>query len=82
MCRSARISVAMKSGSLRARKTAAEAAGEPLKERRPSDINGELFPRFWAGAMHNAYIAPLRDLSVKGVIWYQGESNEKDKRGY
>ncbi len=58
-----------------AAKTAAEAAGEPFKERRPSDINGELFPRFWAGAMHNAYIAPLRDLSVKGVIWYQGESN-------
>jgi sialate O-acetylesterase len=58
-----------------ARKTAAEAAGEPFKERRPSDINGELFPRFWVGAMHNAYIAPLRDLSVKGVIWYQGESN-------
>ena len=57
------------------RKKAAEADGQLFKERRPSDINGELFPRFWAGAMHNAYIAPLRNLSVKGVIWYQGESN-------
>lgn len=28
-----------------------------------------------SGAMYNAMIAPLNSLSLRGVIWYQGESN-------
>lgn len=30
--------------------------------------------------MYNGFIAPIINLSIKGVAWYQGESNEDDKR--
>ncbi len=58
-----------------ARKRAAEEKGEAFKEKRPHDLRPELAPRWWVGAMHNARIAPLRNLAVKGVVWYQGENN-------
>lgn len=57
------------------RKKAAEAKGEAFKERKPHDFRADLVPRFWIGALYNARIAPLRNLSIKGVIWYQGENN-------
>ncbi|MBY0232463.1 MAG: sialate O-acetylesterase [Gemmataceae bacterium] len=34
------------------------------------------------GQMYNAMIAPLRDFRVKGVIWYQGESNVGEAMRY
>jgi sialate O-acetylesterase len=40
---------------------------EPLK--------GETFIRWKPGGLYNAMIAPLLEYSIKGVIWYQGESN-------
>ncbi|MEN9812559.1 MAG: hypothetical protein RL479_1245 [Verrucomicrobiota bacterium] len=57
------------------RKRAAEQRGVVFAERRPTDIAPETFPRWWAGVLHNAMIAPLRDFAVRGVIWYQGENN-------
>lgn len=57
------------------RKAAAEAAGEKFTERQPNNMRDEMAPRWWVGALYNARIAPLRNLSIKGVIWYQGENN-------
>ena len=31
--------------------------------------------RGWPAGCHNAFIAPLRGLRIRGVVWYQGESN-------
>jgi sialate O-acetylesterase len=62
------------------RKKAAQNAGQPFNERQPNDQRDELAVRWWVGALYNARIAPLRDLSIKGVIWYQGENNA-GKRG-
>ncbi len=62
------------------RKASAEAAGEKFTERQPNDQRDELAVRWWVGTLYNARIAPLRDLAIKGVIWYQGENNA-GKRG-
>jgi sialate O-acetylesterase len=71
------------------RKQEAEAKGQKFKERKPNDFRADLVPRFWIGALYNARIAPLRNLALKGVIWYQGENNAaghgqctKDGPGY
>ncbi len=40
---------------------------EPLK--------GETFIRWKPAGLYNAMIAPLLNYSIKGIIWYQGESN-------
>lgn len=40
----------------------------------PSDTNGPNHP-FKPGFLYQAAIAPLINLPVKGIIWYQGESN-------
>ena len=35
----------------------------------------------WApGSLYNAMIAPLTPMAIKGVIWYQGESNTSPRR--
>ena len=34
------------------------------------------------GGIYNAMIAPLKKFPVKGVIWYQGESNERNHSEY
>ncbi len=72
-----------------ARKKEAEAKGQKFKERQPHDFRADLVPRFWIGTLYNARIAPLRNLAIKGVIWYQGENNAaghgqcaKDGPGY
>lgn len=72
-----------------ARKKEAEAKGQKFKERQPNDFRADLVPRFWIGALYNARIAPLRNLALRGVIWYQGENNAaghgqcmKDGPGY
>ncbi len=42
--------------------------------------------RFWAhmqpNALYNAMLAPLKNTKVKGVIWYQGESNSGNPEQY
>lgn len=51
----------------------AKAAGQPLAQSawRPN-------PDSWApGGLYNAMIAPLVKFPIRGVIWYQGESNSK-----
>ncbi len=63
-----------------ARKKAAQEAGQPFTERQPHDQRDEIAVRWWVGSLYNARIAPLRDLAIKGVIWYQGENNA-GKRG-
>jgi sialate O-acetylesterase len=62
------------------RKAEAEAAGQKFTERQPHNLRDETAVRWWVGALYNARIAPLRDLGIKGVIWYQGENNA-GKRG-
>jgi sialate O-acetylesterase len=57
------------------RRREAEARSAPFAEKRPSDLLPETFPRWWGGVLYNAMVAPLRNLSVRGVIWYQGENN-------
>jgi sialate O-acetylesterase len=34
------------------------------------------------GAMYNAMIAPMTPMTIRGTIWYQGESNLGDKGAY
>jgi sialate O-acetylesterase len=38
-------------------------------------LRGETFIRWKPAGLYNAMIAPLLKFSIKGVIWYQGESN-------
>jgi sialate O-acetylesterase len=38
-------------------------------------LRGETFIRWKPMGLYNAMIAPLLDYKIKGVIWYQGESN-------
>lgn len=71
------------------KKKTADEKGEKFKERKPNDFRAELVPRFWVATLYNARIAPLRNLAIKGVIWYQGENNAaghgqctKDSDGY
>jgi sialate O-acetylesterase len=47
-------------------------ASEPAKPRKPSDrMTGQHRP----GNLWNARVLPVAPFSVRGVIWYQGESN-------
>jgi sialate O-acetylesterase len=38
-------------------------------------LQGETFIRWKPAGLYNAMLAPLFNYSIKGVIWYQGESN-------
>ncbi len=38
-------------------------------------LAGQTFVRWKPGGLYNAMIAPLLNFRIKGVIWYQGESN-------
>lgn len=42
---------------------------------RMEPLAGETFIRWKPGGLYNAMLAPLLNYSIKGVIWYQGESN-------
>jgi sialate O-acetylesterase len=42
-------------------------------------LNQEPFGR---GGNYTQMIEPLVGFGIRGVVWYQGESNEKDRRGY
>ncbi len=40
------------------------------------------FIRWKPGGLHNAMIAPLTNFSIKGVLWYQGETNANYPANY
>ncbi len=40
------------------------------------------FFRWKAGGLYNAMIAPLKNYNIKGVVWYQGESNTGNPKEY
>lgn len=58
--------------------------GSWLARRIPMDRNapGQTFIRWKPNGLFNAMIAPLLPYAIKGVIWYQGESNTKDPSNY
>ncbi len=43
---------------------------------------GTVFIRWKPMGLYNAMIAPLLPLELKGVLWYQGESNAAEPEGY
>lgn len=45
-------------------------------------LGGQTFVRWKAGGLYNSMIAPLTKFPVKGVIWYQGESNTDNPEEY
>jgi sialate O-acetylesterase len=53
---------------------AAKAAGKP-EPRRPEAPKDPAIGQQRPAALYNAMIAPLIPYSIRGVIWYQGESN-------
>jgi sialate O-acetylesterase len=48
----------------------------------PKPVLPEKFPQFLVSTLYNAMINPLIPFAVKGVIWYQGESNTIKPRQY
>jgi sialate O-acetylesterase len=40
------------------------------------------YSTFMVGNLYNAMIAPLTNLSIRGVLWYQGETNDKNAPQY
>ena len=56
---------------------AAKAAGQPEPQ---FDWHPQL-DSWGPGMLWNAMIAPLTPLAIRGVVWYQGESNSKLERG-
>jgi len=50
--------------------------------RAPDAPDGGPYSSFMVGNLYNAMIAPLIPYAIKGVIWYQGESNCKNSKQY
>jgi sialate O-acetylesterase len=40
------------------------------------------YSTFMVGNLYNAMIAPLTNLSIRGILWYQGETNDKNAPQY
>jgi len=45
-------------------------------------LPGQTFIRWKPGGLFNAMIAPLLNGRIKGVLWYQGESNTRNPESY
>lgn len=45
-------------------------------------LQGPTFIRWKPAGLYNAMIAPLLNLKIKGVLWYQGESNTSNPTNY
>lgn len=45
-------------------------------------LPGQTFVRWKPVGLYNAMIAPLKNYPIKGVLWYQGESNTKNPSEY
>jgi sialate O-acetylesterase len=55
----------------------------PLAEQRAADLAAGRMPaRQMLGALYDGMVAPLVPFAVRGVIWYQGESNVERARLY
>jgi sialate O-acetylesterase len=48
----------------------------------PNAPDGGPYSNFMVGNLYNAMIAPLMPFAIKGVIWYQGESNCGNSKQY
>ncbi|WP_348798022.1 sialate O-acetylesterase [Flavobacterium adhaerens] len=46
------------------------------------ELTGPTFIRWKPEGLYNAMIAPILNFKIKGVIWYQGESNAGKPKGY
>ncbi|ADN02582.1 putative sialic acid-specific 9-O-acetylesterase [Spirochaeta thermophila DSM 6192] len=42
----------------------------------------QIFPQYKPAGLYNGMIAPLRRFPIRGVLWYQGESNTARPHGY
>lgn len=58
---------------------AAKAAGQPLP-RQPGDPYGSFLGTMNVGGLFNGKIAPLIPFALRGIAWYQGESNAAPER--
>jgi sialate O-acetylesterase len=58
---------------------AARESGQPLP---PPPVQPKLRCHDCPGALHNGMIAPLEPFPIRGVIWYQGESNAGQAKPY
>lgn len=58
------------------------AAGKNIKLLEPVYPNHKLNSRSAPTGIYNGMIAPLIPLAIRGIIWYQGESNLRDGTGY
>ena len=45
-------------------------------------LKSQTFIRWKPGGLFNKMIHPLLEMPIKGVIWYQGESNTSDPKSY
>ncbi len=45
-------------------------------------LSSPTFVRWKPGGLYNKMIAPLLNYAIKGVIWYQGESNTRNPKSY
>lgn len=45
-------------------------------------LNGPTFIRWKPAGLYNAMISPLINFTIKGTLWYQGESNTKNPSEY
>ena len=45
-------------------------------------LSGPTFIRWKPTGLYNAMIAPLLNLKIKGILWYQGESNTANPKEY
>lgn len=48
----------------------------------PEPPDGGPYNSFMVGNLYNGMISPLIPMAIKGVIWYQGESNDKNSSQY
>lgn len=56
------------------KETAAKAAGQKLRDRKPREPEGPGYKNSPSG-LFNAMIHPLVPYTLRGILWYQGESN-------
>lgn len=45
-------------------------------------LESQTFFQYMPSGVYNSMIAPLRDYPIKGILWYQGESNTGRPAGY
>ena len=48
----------------------------------PDPPDGGPYSTFMVGNLYNSMIAPLTSFSIKGVLWYQGEANDRNAKQY